>query len=57
MFALEALLWILAGIGGLVLLSAIAVILLLVWVASVGFRRMRDDDQPTINTRTGRADR
>lgn len=54
MFALEALLWILAGIGGLVLLSAIAVILLLAWVASVGFRRMRDDENATLPKGTGR---
>lgn len=54
MGALEVLLWILAAIGGLVLLSAIAVLTLLVWIASVGLRRMRDDEATTLPEGAGR---
>jgi uncharacterized membrane protein YhaH (DUF805 family) len=54
MGALEVLIWILAAIGGLVLLSAIAFLTLLVWIASVGFRRMRDDDTTQLPERTDR---
>lgn len=42
------LLWILAVLGGIVLMSVIAFFALLVWVASVGFRRMRDDENTTL---------
>lgn len=54
MGALEVLLWILAAIGGLVLLSAIAFLTLLVWIASVGLRRMRDDETAQLPERTDR---
>ena len=54
MGALEVLLWILAAIGGLVLLSAIAVLALLVWIASFGLRRMRDDETTQLPERTDR---
>ena len=46
--------WILAAIGGLVLLSAIAFLTLLVWIASVGLRRMRDEDTTQLPERTDR---
>ena len=42
MGALEVLLWILAGIGGVILLTIIAVIGLLIWAAVLGFSKMRD---------------
>lgn len=54
MSPLDVLLWILAAIGGLVLLSAIAFLTLLVWIASVGFRRMRDDEATQLPERTDR---
>lgn len=54
MGALEVLIWILAAIGGLVILSAIAFLTLLVWIASVGFRRMRDDEATQLPERTDR---
>lgn len=54
MAALEFFIWILASIGGLVLLTAIAFFILLVWIASVGLRRMRDAEASDL---TGRADR
>lgn len=54
MGALEVLIWILAAIGGLVLLSAIAFLTLLVWIASVGLRRMRDDEATRLPERTDR---
>lgn len=54
MGALEVLLWILAAIGGLVLLPVIAFLTLLVWIASVGFRRMRDDEAAQLPERTDR---
>lgn len=54
MSALDVLLWILAAIGGLVLLSTIAFLTLLVWIASVGLRRMRDEDTTQLPERTDR---
>ncbi|MGI0521809.1 hypothetical protein ABY45_14635 [Microbacterium maritypicum] len=54
MGALEVLIWILAAIGVLVLLSAIAFLTLLVWIASAGFRRMRDDEATQLPERTDR---
>lgn len=44
MVAVNVLLWILAGIAGVILLTALAVVALLGWVASIGFRAMRDDE-------------
>ena len=46
--------WILAAIGGLVLLSAIAFLTLLVWIASFGLRRMRDDETTQLPERRTR---
>lgn len=54
MGALEVLIWILAAIGGLVLLSATAFLTLLVWIASIGLRRMRDEDTTQLPERTDR---
>lgn len=54
MGGLEVLLWILAGIGGvilfLVLVGAIAFVSVLVW----GFRLMRDDEAATLPERANR---
>ena len=44
MLALELLLWILAAVGGIVLLTLIAGFILLIWIAWCGFRVMRDDE-------------
>ena len=51
MSTLDVLLWILAGI---VVLSAIAFLTLLVWIACVGLRRMRDEDTTQLPERTDR---
>lgn len=44
MDALTVLLWILAGIGGIVLLSIVAVFIALLAAAIYGLRLMRDDE-------------
>ncbi len=54
MGGLEVLIWILAGIGGLVLLTAIAGVVLFIALMIWGFRLMRDDEASTL---PGRADR
>jgi len=54
MGALEILLWILAAIGGLVLLTAIALFVLFVGLMIFGFRLMRDDEAAQLPERTDR---
>lgn len=41
---LTVLLWILAGIGGVILLSVIAIFIVFVGIFIFGFRLMRDDE-------------
>ena len=54
MAALEVLLWILAGIGGLVLLTAVAFFALFLGLMIFGFRLMRDDEAAQLPERTDR---
>ena len=54
MGVLEVLLWILAGIGGVVLLAAIVLFALFVGLVIFGFRLMRDDEAAQLPERTGR---
>ena len=51
MSALDVLLWILAGI---MLLSEIAFLTLLVWIAFLTLRRMRDEETTQLPERTDR---
>ena len=54
MGALEVLLWVLAGIGGVVLLAAIVLFALFVGLMIFGFRLMRDDEAAQLPERTDR---
>ncbi|WP_431862999.1 hypothetical protein [Microbacterium algeriense] len=54
MAALEVLLWILAGIGGLVLLTAVALFALFLGLMIFGFRLMRDEEAAQLPERTDR---
>jgi hypothetical protein len=54
MDALTVLLWILACIGGLVLLAAIVLFALFVGLMIFGFRLMRDDEAAQLPERTVR---
>lgn len=54
MGVLEVLLWVLAGIGGVVLLATIALFALFVGLMIFGFRLMRDDEAAQIPERADR---
>ncbi|MEU4016202.1 hypothetical protein AB0E56_13165 [Microbacterium sp. NPDC028030] len=51
---LTVLFWILAGIGGLVLLTAVAFFALFMGLMIFGFRLMRDDEAAQLPERTDR---
>ena len=54
MGGLQVLLWILAGIGGVILLTAIVLFALFVGLMIFGFRLMRDEEAAQLPERTDR---
>lgn len=54
MDALTVLLWILAGIGGVILLAAIVLFALFVGLMIFGFRILRDEEAAQLPERTDR---
>lgn len=48
MGALEVLIWLGVVLAALIVLSVVAFLVVLVYAASVGLRRMRDDEDETI---------
>lgn len=45
MSPIDLLLWVAAAFGALILLAVVAFLVVLVWAAIVGLRKMRDDEE------------